>query len=282
MDKSFSVTVIGGGIGGLCLALGLLRRGVPVQVYEQAPAFGEIGQGIAFGPNSVRAMGLVDPAIELAFKTLATPNAEEENEDIKRTWINFRSGVDMADMFAKVCTSDERLTGLSSVHRARFMEELVNLVPEGIAHFQKRLINLRRTSSGAVQLTFEDGTIVETDAVVACDGIRSAVRPILLGRQSAQDDLSFAKTIAYRTLVPMEAAIEAIGKDLATNAQMYTAEGGHVLTYPIEHGKMMNVVASVNKSEWGFDTWVVKDAKYEDMKRDFAGWCEPVQGVLKA
>src|SRR6476620_7592636 len=48
------VIVVGGGIGGLSTALALSRKGVPVQVLEQAPEFVEIGAGIQLGPNVFR------------------------------------------------------------------------------------------------------------------------------------------------------------------------------------------------------------------------------------
>src|ERR1043166_1234459 len=48
------VLVVGGGIGGLSAALALLRKGIPVQVLEQAPEFKEIGAGIQLGPNVFR------------------------------------------------------------------------------------------------------------------------------------------------------------------------------------------------------------------------------------
>ena len=46
--------VVGGGIGGLATALALSRKGIPVQVLEQAPEFKEIGAGIQLGPNVFR------------------------------------------------------------------------------------------------------------------------------------------------------------------------------------------------------------------------------------
>lgn len=55
--KPFRVAIIGGGIAGLSLAKGLLEQvrenkaNIDVQIYEQAPKFGEIGAGVAFGPN---------------------------------------------------------------------------------------------------------------------------------------------------------------------------------------------------------------------------------------
>lgn len=36
--KNLHVSVVGAGIGGACMALGLLRAGVPVDVYESACA----------------------------------------------------------------------------------------------------------------------------------------------------------------------------------------------------------------------------------------------------
>src|SRR5437588_12061580 len=51
---SLPILVVGGGIGGLAAALALSRKGIPVQVLEQAPEFKEIGAGIQLGPNVFR------------------------------------------------------------------------------------------------------------------------------------------------------------------------------------------------------------------------------------
>src|SRR5882672_11374248 len=48
------VAVIGGGIGGLSAALQLLKVGLDVHVYEQAPHIAEIGAGIQIIPNASR------------------------------------------------------------------------------------------------------------------------------------------------------------------------------------------------------------------------------------
>src|SRR4026208_2522598 len=52
--QDLPVLVVGGGIGGLSTALALARKGIPVQVLEQAPEFKEIGAGIQLGPNVFR------------------------------------------------------------------------------------------------------------------------------------------------------------------------------------------------------------------------------------
>ena len=75
IDKTISVAVIGGGIGGLCLAIGLLKYPhIDVHVYEAAPSFGEIGAGVGFGPNAERALDLIGPAAREALRKHATPN----------------------------------------------------------------------------------------------------------------------------------------------------------------------------------------------------------------
>jgi len=39
-----SIAIVGGGISGLVLAIGLVKRDISVQIYEQAKSFGEIGK----------------------------------------------------------------------------------------------------------------------------------------------------------------------------------------------------------------------------------------------
>src|SRR5438128_1383474 len=45
-ETSLRILIIGAGIGGLTAALALLRDGHEVEVYEQAPALGELGAGV--------------------------------------------------------------------------------------------------------------------------------------------------------------------------------------------------------------------------------------------
>ncbi len=79
---AFSVAIVGGGIGGLALALGLLKYDhIDVQVYEAAHTFGEIGAGVAFGANTQRALKLIGPHAWEAFEKHATPNGWESHKD---------------------------------------------------------------------------------------------------------------------------------------------------------------------------------------------------------
>ena len=68
------IVVGGAGIGGLTLALALLRRGVDVVVYEQADQLAEVGAGIQISPNGTRALADLGVLDELA-KVSSEPDA---------------------------------------------------------------------------------------------------------------------------------------------------------------------------------------------------------------
>lgn len=81
--NAFSVAIVGGGIGGLALALGLLKYNhIDVQVFEAAHTFGEIGAGIAIGSNTQRALKLIGPHAWDAFEKHATHNMWESYADV--------------------------------------------------------------------------------------------------------------------------------------------------------------------------------------------------------
>lgn len=81
--KPISVAVVGGGIGGLALALGLFKYDhLDVHIYEAAHSFGEIGAGVAIGPNAQRALKMIGPHAWNAFEKHATPNGWESYHDV--------------------------------------------------------------------------------------------------------------------------------------------------------------------------------------------------------
>jgi len=56
VTRSTRILISGAGIGGLTAALALLQRGFEVEVYEQAPALGEIGAGFQVGANGAHVL----------------------------------------------------------------------------------------------------------------------------------------------------------------------------------------------------------------------------------
>lgn len=165
---TFEVAVVGGGIVGLIVAMGLLKRDIPVKIYEQASSFREIGAGVAFTANARKCMSLVDPAIVDAMNAVATQNGE--NDDAPTDFLRYHDGYhwDPEDPEG----SDDKLLfkldagrkGFQGCHRAHLLDELVKSIPEGRVEFRKRLVRyVDRGTSQKLLLEFQDGTTAEAD-----------------------------------------------------------------------------------------------------------------------
>ena len=278
--KPLTIVVVGGGIGGLCFAIGLLSHNVPFHIYEAAHAFAEIGAGVGFGPNARQAMTLIDPRIKQGYDKYETTNHDEFAKD---HFFQFRMGMDgkggtkglkVGDMISAPGGPGK---GMSMIHRARFLDELVKLIPTECVSFGKRVVAVEKVMK-IVRLNFEDGTVAEASAAVGCDGVKSHVRQSLFGKES---DATFTGKYAYRGLLPMSKAIDLVGEKLARNSQAYLGYGGHVLTMPVELGAIMNVVAfhTAADGKWDDHRWVLPMRK-EDMNRDFADWGNDVRNIL--
>ena len=278
-QKPFTIAICGGGIAGLALAIAFLRHKVPFHLYESAHAFAEVGAGVSFGPNSLRAMSLIDPKIREGYDKRATSNAYSEKKEV---WFDFHAGMDcgLGKAGEKVATVNARDIGNSSIHRAHFLDELVALVPDENVTFGKRVLEVEELEDG-VQLHFADGSKAEASAAVGCDGVKSNLRHIVLGNEDGAARPSFTGKYAYRGLIPMEKAVASLGDELARNSVMWLGNHGHVLTFPIEKGEMMNVVAFQTKRDgkWENDDWVLPMDR-EKMEGDFQDWGESVQKIL--
>ena len=84
---TIKLAIIGGGIGGIALALGLLKHPhIDYQIYEAAPIWVQIGAGLGLGPNAQAALELIGPEAEAAFRKNVTGNMWETHQ---KTFLNF-------------------------------------------------------------------------------------------------------------------------------------------------------------------------------------------------
>ncbi|RAR09266.1 mannitol 1-phosphate dehydrogenase [Stemphylium lycopersici] len=196
---ALDLAIVGGGIAGVTLAIGLLTRSpnMHITLYESASAFGEIGAGIGFEPVMVRTMGLIDPRIATAYKRCNQGNTMTEPP----RWLTLsvgderKKGVKMGE---EIFYMPARRGPRGGVHRAHFLDELVKLIPKGIAQFKKRLTNVTEAEdgSGDALLHFADGTTTQHHAVLGCDGTKSRTRSIVLGDSEASQAV-FSGKYAY-------------------------------------------------------------------------------------
>ena len=267
-EKRFNVAVIGGGLGGLSLAIGLIKRGISVQIYEGASGWTDQGAGLVFAKNSMEAMKKISPEIY----TLFSKRSSGQGWATKRTtYMDYRNGMTNGDLITSVVCAG---TGQESVHRTRFAQDLVSLLPEGTFHMGKRLIDIEDKEDGGYILKFADGASINASVVIGGDGIKSKCRQILFGKDSPEAIPKFAKEFAYRGMVPMEKAVEVLGDEFARNSMVNIGPGCLTTTYPVEKGTLLNLVACRSVDQWDHDEWVVPSSQ-EAVKKDFAA-CGPV------
>lgn len=231
-QKRLSIGIVGGGIGGVAFAVALSRDSqLDVQLFEAAPQFSEIGAGVSFGPNAVKAIQRL--GLEASYQRIAD-SSPAPFEDV---WFEWRRGSDDAYLTASLAPG----VGQSSVHRADFLDAIVANLPEGIAHFGKRCVEVKQDADSATAY-FDDGTHFTGDVIIGFDGIKSAVRRhVLPPEQYGEINPFWSGTYAYRGMIPtdeLEAALEAKGseKRLALVPQMYLGKDRHILTFPLAVG----------------------------------------------
>ncbi|KAF7189094.1 6-methylsalicylic acid decarboxylase atA [Pseudocercospora fuligena] len=255
--QDLDVAVVGGGFAGLCLAIGLIKHNIPVTVYESAHHFGEIGAGVSLGSSAQRAMIGIDPRIAQGFENVATYNDWDSMKDVYFTF-RFGEGQDAGKDFAHL-----RHEGRSGgVHRAHFLDELIKLVPEGVAKFGKRVVDVQQLADGKVNLS-----------------IHSKIGEYILGKDDPAAQAVFSGKYCHRGLIPMDKAIEAIGEERAVNSQFYLGHNSHMLSLPISKGKIFNVVAFSSCDTWDQEKWVVP-SEVKDIHEDFKHFGEPVQTII--
>ncbi|ANJ56236.1 salicylate 1-monooxygenase [Pseudomonas silesiensis] len=281
-QSTLHIGIVGGGIAGVALALDLCRHShLSVQLFEAASAFGEVGAGVSFGANAVRAiagLGIAEPYRQIADRTL------DPWQDI---WFEWRRGEDAGYLGASLAEG----VGQSSVHRADFLDALARQLPEGIAQFGKRAVSVEQDDQQA-RVLFTDGSEHRCDLLIAADGIKSSIRDhVLQGLGHPLAAPRFSGTCAYRGMIDsqqLRAAYRARGVDehLVDVPQMYLGLDAHILTFPVKQGRLINVVAFTSDRSrpdpaWPSDSPWVRNASQEEMLAAFTDWGDAARVLLE-
>ena len=282
MSQPISVAIIGAGIAGITLAIALSEHNpnIHVSLFESRLRFSEVSAGVGLGPNAIKAMDLISPKITAAYNKVKTMNLWPEKASV---WYSIRYGDGpIAGELIQEMTSERGFMPCSA-SRAQFLEKLVELLPKSVeVQFGKRIIDVRGDEEdGKTRIRFEDGTEAYVDAVIGCDGIRSACRRILLGEDDRSANAVYSGKYAYRKVVDMKKAVRAVGPEVE-NRQMYLGHGGHILTYPIRNGKALNMVAfkDAGGAPWKQRQWIIPSTR-DALLRDFKDWGEKPVKLLE-
>ncbi|RED55085.1 FAD-dependent oxidoreductase [Cohnella lupini] len=167
------VLIIGGGIGGLCLAQGLKQAGISVAVYERdrTPTAREQGYRIHIDPTGSQALhSCLPPALWDAFVfTAGDPGDGFGFLDEK-----LRKLVLVEDEIVKGEANDPA-GGHHAVSRLTLRQILLAGLDD-VIHFDKEFSRYEQLSNGRVTAVFTDGTTANGDLLVGVDGANSRVR----------------------------------------------------------------------------------------------------------
>ncbi|ASL49003.1 Salicylate hydroxylase (plasmid) [Burkholderia sp. AD24] len=175
---SLSVVIIGAGTGGLCLAQGLHRAGLNVQVYERDRTRVDGLQGYRVGINAHGLAALKASLPSELFTTFLVTCA--------RTPGNFNMMTEHMSELLSVGIGESEIDGGKSVSRMTLRQILLTGIEDRV-HFDKTFVEYEQHADGRVTAYFADGTSVTADLLVGADGARSKVRRQLLPHARLED-----------------------------------------------------------------------------------------------
>jgi salicylate hydroxylase len=79
----------------------------------------------------------------------------------------------------------------------------------------------------------------------------------------------------------MPKAIEVLGEDMANTRTMYLGQNGHIITFPVAHGQIMNVVAFHHDFQNWEDEQLVVPTTRTEAQRDFADWGHNAKAIIE-
>jgi len=162
-----TILVIGGGIGGLTLALALHTRGMACQIFEAASEFRPLGVGINMMPHAIRvltSLGLEDKMRAFGVEAREFAFFNRHGQFIMTERCGRYAGYEYPHF---------------SIHRGDLHQILYDAVIERLGtaavHLGHRCIGVEQDEAG-VTVRFEDAEPISGAIAIAVDGFHSAVR----------------------------------------------------------------------------------------------------------
>ena len=254
--SSKKIIVIGGGIGGLTVALALAQRGADVTVLEQATEIADMGAGLQISPNGfvvLEALGLRDVVTEqaLAAKAVVLRDYRQATKVAQLTLAAHKGArnyffIHRADLVACLLAAAKQ-AGVRIALQQKVKEVYPSVIP---------------------RVVLSNGAAVSADLVIGADGLHSCLRPVLNGARTPR----FTGQVAWRALVPDQ-------HHTTSDVQLYMGPGRHVVTYPLRKERLLNVVAVQERTSWAAEGWQHRDDP-ENLARAFADFDPSLRRLL--
>jgi salicylate hydroxylase len=260
------VLIAGAGLGGLTTALALIQRGHRVRLFEQAAELREVGAGVQLGSNGSRVL-ITLGLREAMERVICLPRGREFRLwSTGQRWRSFDSGE----------TAEQRFGApYWMVHRGDFhavLLEAVRKADPGAIQAGNACAGFAQDGHGAT-IRLANGETATGDVLIGADGVHSKVRQQMFGDGRAE----FTGIMAWRGLVPMERLPEHQRQLVGNN---WLGVGGHVVTYPLRRGEILNFVGVVERDDWHLESWT-EAGTTEECLNDLGRWHEDVKTIIR-
>lgn len=217
------VAIIGAGIGGVALAVACLHRGIPFTIYERDSNFDARSQGYGLtlqqASKAMKGLGITSLGGVISTKHIVH-NTEGKilGEWGTRKWLE---------------TAIKMPTKRTNIHIARQSLRLALLEQLGgnnTIQWGHQLIDFAASENG-VALSFQVNGEIKTakaDLVVGADGIRSAVRKLIIGEEATP--LRYLDCIVILGICPLS-SLEGLSSDLLDGATIFQTANGNERIY---------------------------------------------------
>jgi salicylate hydroxylase len=272
------VAIIGGGIGGVALAVACLHRGIPFTLYERDSNFDARSQGYGLtlqqASKAIEGLGIssLQEGVVSTRHVVHTTDGKVIGEWGNRKWVESNS---------------ETYSKRSNVHIARQSLRLALLEQLGgheAIQWGHQLTGLKNCDDGSVDLTFQvDGELknAKADLVVGADGIRSSVRRLLIGEDSAT--LRYLDCIVILGICTLS-ALDALYSPLLDSATVFQTANGNERIYMMPYTSdsiMWQLSFPMEENEAkALSTKGVHALKEEACRR--TPWHDPIPQILAA
>ena len=219
------VAIIGGGIGGVALAVACLHRGIPFTLFERDSHFDARSQGYGLtlqqASKAIEGLGVfsLEEGVISTRHVVHTTEGKMIGEWGVRKWIQ-----------SDAKTAPKR----TNVHIARQSLRLALLEQLGghdAIQWGHQLVGFRESEGNGVNLSFQvNGEMksCKADLVVGADGIRSSVRRLLIGEDITP--LRYLGCIVILGICPLS-ALEGLTSSLLDSSTVFQTANGNERIY---------------------------------------------------